>query len=49
MITETALITGASGGIGLHLAHEFHRRQHPVVITARIQSAIQRIRETFKT
>src|SRR4029077_5197326 len=49
MITETALITGASSGIGLHLAHEFARRRHPVVITAPVESKLQRIRETFKT
>ena len=49
MITETALITGASSGIGLHLAHEFARRGHPVVITAPVESELQRIRETFKT
>src|SRR3954447_15999298 len=34
METETALITGASSGIGLHLAREFARHQHPLVIVA---------------
>jgi short-subunit dehydrogenase len=34
MDTETALITGASSGIGLHLAREFARHQHPLVIVA---------------
>lgn len=31
---ETTLITGASSGIGLHLAHEFARHGHPLVLVA---------------
>jgi short-subunit dehydrogenase len=46
---KTALITGASSGIGLYLAHEFARCGHPVVITAPVESELQHIRETFKT
>jgi short-subunit dehydrogenase len=34
MNTETALITGASSGIGLHLSHQFAEHGHPVVIIA---------------
>jgi short-subunit dehydrogenase len=49
MTTETALITGASSGIGLHLAHECARRGHPIVITAPVESELQRIGEKFKT
>ncbi|MDB6007618.1 MAG: hypothetical protein JWR15_4605 [Prosthecobacter sp.] len=31
---DTTLITGASSGIGLHLAHEFARHGHPLVLVA---------------
>lgn len=31
---ETALITGCTSGIGLHLAHEFARHGHPLVLVA---------------
>lgn len=31
---ETTLITGASSGIGLHLAYEFARHGHPLVLVA---------------
>ncbi|MFT3781961.1 MAG: SDR family oxidoreductase [Nibricoccus sp.] len=37
---DTALITGASSGIGRELAREFARNGHPVVITAPVQSEI---------
>src|SRR4029077_18353989 len=48
-ISEIARIEGASRGIGLNLAHEYLRRVHPVVVTAPVESELQRIRETFKT
>jgi len=34
MNTQTALITGATSGIGLHLAHEFAAHGHPVILVA---------------
>ena len=34
MNRETTLITGASSGMGMHLAHEFARNGHPLVLTA---------------
>lgn len=42
---ETALITGASSGIGLHLAHEFARHGHPLVLVAPDLAEITRIGE----
>ena len=38
----TALITGASGGIGLHLAWEFARGGHDLVLVARRPGALER-------
>jgi short-subunit dehydrogenase len=38
--TETALITGASSGIGQHLAREFARHGHPLVIVAPIEAEL---------
>src|SRR3712207_2478091 len=40
---QTALITGASSGIGLHLAHEFARHKHPVVIVAPVQEELEAV------
>lgn len=37
----TALITGASSGIGLHLAHEFARHGHNLVVVAPVLSELQ--------
>ncbi|MDB6120672.1 MAG: short-chain dehydrogenase/reductase [Verrucomicrobiaceae bacterium] len=34
MNTQTALITGASSGIGMHLAHEFASHGHPLILVA---------------
>jgi hypothetical protein len=48
MNDETALITGASSGIGLHLAHEFARHGHPVVIVAPVESELQTIAAEFR-
>jgi len=49
MNNETALITGASSGIGLHLAHEFARHGHPVVITAPVEAELRSAAEEFTT
>lgn len=40
---ETALITGASGGIGLDLAHLFARDGHDVVLVARSTDKLQQL------
>ena len=40
MDTETALITGASSGIGLHLAREFARHKHPLVLVAPVETEL---------
>jgi len=41
--TETALVTGASSGIGLHLAREFARHGHPLVLVAPVQAELDAI------
>lgn len=43
MKNATALITGASSGIGMHLAHEFASHGHPVVLTAPVHAELQRV------
>jgi short-subunit dehydrogenase len=40
---QTALVTGASSGIGLHLAREFARHGHPLVLVAPVQAELERI------
>ncbi|HZP67947.1 MAG TPA: SDR family oxidoreductase [Rudaea sp.] len=40
---ETVLLTGASSGIGLHLAHEFARRGHPLVLIAPSEAELHRV------
>jgi len=49
VITETALITGASSGIGLHLAKEFARHGHPMVLVAPVAAELQEIASELKT
>jgi len=48
MNKETALVTGASSGIGLHLAHEFARHGHSLVIVAPVQSELESAAEEFR-
>jgi short-subunit dehydrogenase len=43
MNTETALITGASSGIGLHLAHVFAEHGHPLVLVAPVEAELRAI------
>ncbi|HEX8371906.1 MAG TPA: SDR family oxidoreductase [Chthoniobacterales bacterium] len=43
MNTETALITGSSSGIGLHLAHEFAKHGHPLVLVAPVEEELQTV------
>jgi len=40
---ETVLITGASSGIGLHLAKECARHGHPLVLVAPVESELQQV------
>lgn len=41
--TGTVLITGASSGIGLHLAHEFARHGHPLILVAPVLDELERV------
>jgi short-subunit dehydrogenase len=45
---ETALITGASSGIGLHLAEEFASHGHPVILVAPVESELQRVADDLR-
>ena len=47
MSNETTLITGASSGIGLHLATEFAKNGHPLVLVARIESELREIAQNL--
>lgn len=49
MNAETALITGASSGIGLHLAREFAAHGHPLVLVAPIESELEEIASQLTT
>ncbi|GEP40944.1 SDR family NAD(P)-dependent oxidoreductase [Brevifollis gellanilyticus] len=49
MNTETtALITGASSGIGLHLAYEFARHGHPLILVAPNQIELDAVAEDIR-
>ncbi|HEX2860582.1 MAG TPA: SDR family oxidoreductase [Lacunisphaera sp.] len=45
----TALITGASSGIGLHLAHVFAKNGHNLVLVAPIPSEIEEVANQIQT
>ena len=49
MNNETVLITGASSGIGLHLAREFAKHGHPVVLVAPVEAELRQIADSIKT
>ena len=48
MNNETVLITGSSSGIGLHLAREFAKHGHPVVLVAPVEAELQQIADSIK-
>ena len=48
MNTERALITGASSGIGLHLAREFAKHKHPLVLVAPDESELRQVAAEMK-
>ena len=48
MSSETALITGATSGIGFHLAHEFAKHGHPLVLVAPVESELADVAATFQ-
>jgi short-subunit dehydrogenase len=48
MNLERALITGASSGIGLHLAREFAQHGHPLVLIAPVEAELQQIARDFR-
>jgi uncharacterized protein len=48
MSKETTLITGASSGIGLHLAKEFAKHGHPLVLVAPVEAELQAIASDLK-
>ena len=43
MNSQTALITGSSSGIGLHLAHEFALHGHPLVLVAPVEAELEKV------
>lgn len=44
----TALITGSSSGIGLHLAHEFSRNGHRVILVAPVEAELREVAQQLK-
>jgi len=49
MNSEVTLITGASSGIGLHLAHEFAAHGHPLVLVAPVAAELEAIAAELST
>ena len=43
MNRQTALVTGSSSGIGLHLANEFATHGHPLVLVAPVLSELENV------
>lgn len=48
MPEPTALITGASSGIGMYIAHEFARHGHPVILVARDQADLEEVAKELR-
>jgi uncharacterized protein len=46
---ETVLITGASSGIGYHLAREFARHGHPGVLVAPVEDELEQVAAEIRT
>ncbi len=46
---ETALITGSSSGIGMHLAQEFARHGHSVVLVAPVESELRQVADELQS
>lgn len=45
----TTLITGASSGIGMHLAHEFAKHGHSLVLVAPVESELRKLQEELES
>ncbi|MFL6542585.1 MAG: SDR family NAD(P)-dependent oxidoreductase [Chthoniobacterales bacterium] len=48
MKNETVLITGSSSGIGMHMAHEFARNGHPLVLVAPVEAELREVAQQLK-
>jgi short-subunit dehydrogenase len=48
-VGQTALITGATSGIGLHLAHEFALHGHPLVLVAPVDDELTRVASDIRS
>jgi uncharacterized protein len=48
MNSETALITGATSGIGLHLAKEFAKHGHPLALIAPVEAELMNVATALK-
>ncbi len=46
---HTALITGATSGIGLHLAHEFAAHGHPLILVAPVQAELESVAQELRS
>lgn len=49
MKNQITLITGASSGIGLHLAYEFAKHEHPLVLVAPVESELRQVAAEFES
>jgi len=49
MNVATTLVTGASSGIGMHLARQFAEHGHPLVLVAPVQAELERVAAELHT